>query len=132
MNVSTMTPWSSCCFNPLTTTTATTPSTPLTLTGNPPPCMAYPEASSGDMPNFARNLSSSPAYLQCMSQVLQPQRKTVLRLRATQRSLSGDVPDPTAHWNSTWPLASEMDTSVGLPCHRAIGCRRACSRWPSS
>lgn len=113
---STITPWSWCCFNPLTTTTATTPSTPCTRIGTAPPWMANLDAISSLMPNFALNAASSPAYLQCMNHVLQPHLSTVLRFRATQASLSGMVPAPVTHWKTTWLLlasAIEMTVAAG-------------------
>lgn len=124
---STITPWSSCCFSPLTTTTATTPSTPLTRMGTAPPWMAYRDATSSLMPNLALNAASSPSYLQCWSHVLVPHRSTVLRFRCTQISLSGITPEPVTVWNSTCPLlasAIEMTVAVGM------GSRRRRSRFP--
>ena len=63
-----------------------------------------------------------------MAQLDRPQRSTVLRLRRTQFSLSGTVPDSVALWNRMCAgllppslpvaVASEMEMSAGL-------------RWPA-
>lgn len=46
----TMTWWSSSCLSPLTTTTPTKGSTPLTRRGKPPPCVAYWKDREGNSP----------------------------------------------------------------------------------
>ena len=56
-----------------------------------------------------------------IAQLDTPNRSTVLRLRRTQFSLSGTVPDSVALWNTTCsglPPASAMEMSAGL-------------RWPA-
>lgn len=123
-----ITPWSSSCFRPLTTTTATTPSTPLTLIGTPPPCIAYSPALLPS-PYFSRKAISSPPNLQCMYQVLQPHLRTVFLFLATHMSLSGITPECVQVWKRIWFwLASAISITTGVGKAR----RRLRSAEPSS